>query len=126
MEDNKNKRKTSKAKAKEVIEETPLEEQPIIVKTTSDEEYKQLYSKRLPYIVYVDYLLNDEEKEKIKSFNENKMDYDSAMEFKSMLKTIYDETISISPNCGSCVSILRAKLIKLKTLVSIQDDYFKA
>lgn len=131
MEDNN--KKPKRVSKKVIKEEEPIVEavveitsEPVVEKSTNDEEYKELYKKRLPHIAWTDYVLTDEEMILINSFDENKMTVESANEVKRLLKLIYDEHITITTNCGSCGKILMKKLIKLKTLSAIQHDYFKA
>lgn len=83
-------------------------------------ERKAKYKKLFPYSEFVDYVLSDEEKEFIDSLNEKTLKGDDIAEFKRLHKDIWNDSVHVAPNCGACVSMIKAKLVKLKLFRNTQ------
>lgn len=83
-------------------------------------ERKAKYKKIFPYSEWVSYTLTDEEKEFIGNLDERKLKVEDIAEFKRLHKVIFNDSIIVSSNCGACISMIKAKLVKLKLFRNTQ------
>lgn len=115
--------KKKQNKEEEIVEqELNINEPQHIIEQEVDElrERRAKYKKVFPYSEFVDYVLSDEEKQFIENLNEKQLKVEDIAEFKRLHKDIWNDNVTVDPNCGACKSQIKAKLVKLKLFRNTQ------
>lgn len=113
----KNKKKN---KEEEIVEQDLNINEPQQEEIDELAERKAKYKKLFPYNDFVDYVLSDEEKTFIENLNEKQLKVEDIAEFKRLHKDIWNDNVTVDPNCGACKSQIKAKLVKLKLFRNTQ------
>ncbi|KAA5534318.1 hypothetical protein [Paenimyroides baculatum] len=82
---------------------------------------REKFKKYFPYSTYIGYELNDEEKEFIENLNEKILKNEDIPEFKRLNLEIFNNKITITPNCGSCISLIKSRMVALKLYKTLFD-----
>ena len=82
--------------------------------------YEQKWKKSFPHLPIVHYDLSEDEKNFIDNLSEYKLLSEDIDALKQIIFKIFNEKITISASCGACKSIIKSRIVKLKTFKSIQ------